>query len=339
MMRKPFLTALVFAAASLLATTSCSSEAAQSAPEVHPTAAITLYLDWHPCAQFAGFLTAFQNGYYRAEGLDITITPADEAMDPFALIAHTTNTIGISEADSLLSERAKGVDIRAFATMMQTTPFSLFTLKESGLTTFKSLKGKRIGLYGDGRRAIDELINFNHMANNDVTLADIPFSLDPLITGQVDAMQGYTIDEGVRLKMQHHPVNTISMADNGYVSYAEVLFASSALVHQHPETLVRFLRATRKGWEYAAAHQAETATMIVAKYLPTSSFEEQSQSLALTIPLLNAETHDHRFGQMQPATWQKSFAMFQKYQAKDAKIAPADLVDYSILEKIDGKKP
>ncbi len=336
-MSKPRLAAFIFAVAALLAPIT-SPASATHAPAAKPhRLPITLYLDWHPCAQFAGFLVAYQRGYYQAEGLQITITPADEAMDPFALIAHSSNRIGISEADSLLAERAKGIDIRAFATLMQTTPFSLFTLKNSGLTTFKSLKGKRIGLYGDGRRAIDELLNFNQMAANDVTLVNIPFSLDPLISGQVDAMQGYTIDEGVRLNLQHHPVNTISMAENGYVSYAEVLFSSAALIHQHPDTLVRFLRATRRGWDYAAAHQAETARMIVEKYLPTSSIQEQSQSLALTLPLLNAETHDRLYGQMQPATWQKTFAMFQKYQAKDSTLAPADLVDYSILHRIDSK--
>ncbi len=299
--------------------------------------ALEIQLDWHPCAQFAGILVAVQNGYYRQQGLEVSVTAADAAMEPFARISQSTDTIGISEADSLLVEAAKGTPIQAFATMMQTTPFSLLTLRTSGLTTFQSLKGKRIGLYGDGRRAINELLHYNGMTLADVTLVDIPFSLDPLIQGQVDAMQGYSIDEAVRLNLSHHPVNVIPMSASGYISYAEVLFAGKAMIQQHPDTLVRFVRATRQGWLWAKAHPRKTAQMIVEKYLPESSVEEQSESLAQAIPLLDAETHDSRIGAMQPETWRQSIAMFERFQGGGKNVTADDLVTYSILRRLDGR--
>jgi NitT/TauT family transport system substrate-binding protein len=296
---------------------------------------LTVQLDWKPSAQFAGILVAIQNGYYRREHLHITVRAADTAMAPFAQIANSSNIIGVSEAEPLIAERAKGIQIRAFATMMQATPFSLFTLKQSGLTTFASLHGKRIGLYGDGRRAIEELLRFNRMTEKDVTLVEIPFSLDPLLKGQIDAMQGYTVDEAVRLNMAHHAINILPMAENGYVSYAEVLLTSPTLIAGHPDELVRFLRATRDGWAWAAAHQNETARMIIAKYMPGRSLEEQRLSLAQTIPLINAETHAGRYGEMRRETWDRCLAVFLRDKHLKPPLTQNDLVDYSILNKLD----
>ncbi len=308
---------------------------AAAQPPPPPPDAITVQLDWLPSAQFAGVLLAQARGYYRAQNLRVTILPSDSDMEPFARIAAASNIVGISEADSLLVERARYPQLRAFATMMQSTPFCLITLKQSGLTTIPSLRGKRIGLHGDGHRTIDELLHYNGMTLSDVTLVDIPLSLDPLISGQVDAIQGYTNDEVVRLTLAHHPVNIIPMASNGYVSYAEVLFTSAAMLQQKPDALLRFLRATRQGWQAAAANPHKTAVWLVRTYLPHGSIPEQEQSLLQVIPLLNAETHDSRNGQMNPATWDKSLAMFHKYQSAEATFTAADLVDYSILNRLD----
>lgn len=307
-------------------------------PAAPPVAHLTVQLDWKPSAQFAGILVAIQKGYYQREHLDVTVRAADTAMAPFEQISKSTDIIGVSEAEPIIAERAKGIDIRAFATMMQATPFSLFTLKDSGLTTFTSLRGKKIGLYGDGRRAIEELLRFNHMTEKDVTLVEIPFSLDPLLKGQVDAMQGYTVDEEVRLDMAHHPVNVIPMSENGYVSYAEVLFTSPAAIALDPDRLVRFLSATRLGWAWAAAHQDETAKMIIAKYLHDGSLEEQRLSLAQTIPLINAETKDNRYGEMREDTWDRCISVFERDKNPATPLTQKDLVDYSVLKSLDASK-
>jgi ABC-type nitrate/sulfonate/bicarbonate transport system substrate-binding protein len=239
------------------------------------TMPLTVQLDWQPTAQFAGILVAKEQGFYAAEGLDVKILGADAATNPVEAVAAHANWIGVAEADVLLAGIANGKHVKAFATMMQSTPFALLTLKESGLTSIKSLKGKTIGLHDDGEKAIDVLLQFNGMTRRDVTTRSIPYSDEPLLNGSVSAMQGYVIDEAVRLEMEHHAVNIIPMSANGYVCYAEVLFAADTLLRTNPDAVVRFVRATGRGWEYAAAHPEETAKMIVERYMPSASFVER----------------------------------------------------------------
>lgn len=298
---------------------------------------LTVQLDWKPTAQFAGILVAKQQGFYRDAGLDVTVLSDDGTSTPSVnrVTQHAndaTGWIGITEADLLLAGVANGMPLKAFATMMQTTPFALLTLKTSGLTTMRSLKGKTIGLHDDGEKAVDVLLQFNDMKRSDVNIIKIPYTNEPLLTGKVAAMQGYVIDEAVRLQMEHHPVNIIPMGDNGYVSYAEVLFTPTNYLHTHIDALARFVRATGKGWAYAAAHPDETAHMIVAKYMPESSVEEQRASLLAVIPLLSTESPN--FGAMRPDTWARSIDMFERYKLVDRKLSATEAVDDSVLEKL-----
>ena len=313
---------------------SCAAHA--QVPRLSP---LTVKLDWKPTAQFAGLLAAKQQGYYTAEGLDVTLVADDgnagdqPSVKIVAAHAHgSTPWVGITEADELLSGRADGLPLQAFATIFQTTPFALLTLKSSGLTSIKSLRGKTIGLHDDGEKALDVLLQFNGMTRQDVHVLRIPYTLDPLIKGQADAIQGYTIDEAVRLEMEQHPINIIPMAANGYVSYAEVLFTPTSVLRDHPQELTSFLRASAKGWRYAADHPDETAAMIVSKYMPDSSFAEQRASLLAVLNLLYTESP--QFGMMQSDTWTKSIQMFETYKLVDRRLNAHDAVSYVVLDDL-----
>jgi hypothetical protein len=51
--------------------------------------------------------------------------------------------------------------------------------------------------------------------------------------------------------------------------------------------------------------------------------------------LLSAESS--HFGEMRPATWEKSLQMFERYKLVDRKLSAGDAVDYGVLTKLYGK--
>jgi NitT/TauT family transport system substrate-binding protein len=297
---------------------------------------ITLQLDWKANAQFAGPLVAKEEGWYQEAGLDVTIRPAEQNRDQVAEVANQPGWIGVGEADVLLVARSKGQPIKAFAAMFQTTPLVLMTLKSSGLKTFTDLRGKRIGLHSDSQKAIDVLLSFNHMARAEVTIVEVPYNLDLLLQGRVDAMQGYSVDEAVDLTLRGHPVNLIPMSENGYVAYAEVLFSNEKFLESDPNAIATFLSVTNRGWEHAVHDPGQTAKMIATKYLRGADPAYQEASLRAIEPLLNYETHDSRLGWMKPETWAASERMFNQYQILPMPVHAAELVDYRILKKLYG---
>ena len=48
---------------------------------------VTVQLKWLPQAQFAGYYVAAAKGYYKAEGLDVTIKPGGPDISPVQVIA------------------------------------------------------------------------------------------------------------------------------------------------------------------------------------------------------------------------------------------------------------
>lgn len=297
---------------------------------------ITLQLDWKANAQFAGPLVAKEAGWYREAGLDVTIRPADEHTDPVAEVVNHQGWIGVGEADVLLVARTKGQPIKAFATMFQTTPLVLMTLKSSGLNTFADLRGKRIGVHSDSQKAVDVLLSFNHLTRGDVSIVEVPYDLDLLLQGKVDAMQGYSVDEAIDLTLRGHPLNLIRVSENGYVAYAEVLFTTQTFLENNPKIIATFLSVTNRGWERAVREPSSTAKMIITKYLAGGDPAYQEASIRAIEPLLNYETHDSRLGWMNPKTWAASERMFHQYQILEVPVHVEGLTDYRILEALYG---
>jgi len=295
---------------------------------------LTVQLDWTYDAQFSGILMAKTKGFYQEAGLNVTVSPVDAPMNTSGIVESRDNYVGFAEADILLVDRAKGHHIKAFATTFQTSPFALITLKKSGLTSIASLRGKKIGLHGDGQKAIDIILQHNGMTRHDVQIVDVPYSLDPLISGQVDAMQGYVTDEVIQMELAHHPVNIIPFGENGYISYAEVMFASDACLQKHPDRLAAFLRATNRGWDFTFQHPEAAAKILVDTFHADGGVPAQLLELEKIHPLLTYETKDNRFGLMQPETWEKSLAMFRNNQFLAGPVQLSDVVDYSILKRV-----
>ena len=298
---------------------------------------ITLQLDWKANAQFAGPLVAKEAGWYQQAGLDVTIRPADEHTDPVAEVVNHPGWIAVGEADVLLVARTKGQPIKAFATMFQTNPLVLMTLKSRGLTTFADLRHKRIGLHSDSQKAVDVWLSFNHMTRADVSIVDVPYDLDLLLQGKVDAMQGYSVDEAIDLTLRGHPVDLIRMSENGYVAYAEVLFTTETFLENNPKTIATFLSVTNRGWQRAVSEPASAAKLIVTKYLAGGDAAYQEASIRAIEPLLNYETHDSRLGWMKSETWAASEQMFNQYQILETPAHAEGLVDYRILEALYGE--
>lgn len=293
---------------------------------------VTMQLDWKPNAQFAGLLVASEKGFYREAGLDVKILPVDGEMDTVGRVVTGEQWVGCAESHVLLAAKAKGAPIKAFGTMIQESPFALFSLKKSGIKTVKDMKGRVVGLHADGDKAIDVVLGTNGLQRSDVIIKKISYGLDPLLNGDCDIMQGYLVDEVVACEQRGIDINIIPMSEHGYTAYGQVYFTNEKFLADKPEVLQRFLAASNRGWEEAIREPAATAKMIVANYLPEAEVAYQEASLRRLIPVLTSE--DKRLGWMKEATWEEAARMFGKYRIVDRYVPPAELVTFQVLEAL-----
>ena len=264
---------------------------------------VVLRLKWVHQAQFAGFYAAVEQGYYEEAGLEVEIRPGGSDFPSVQMVASGSEHFGVTGADQILLGREKGVPVKALATIYRETPFVLFALKESGITSMEDLEGQRIGVKLGG----NEELTYRAMVNNagiDGSAVDempVKFDLSPLLTGQVKAWPGYVINEVLAAEALGHEVNVIKPQDYGINFYADTLFAKEELIEKDPELVRSFVQASMKGWEYALDNPEEAAEMGL-NYGENLKLEHEINMMNASIPLLQPDNRP--LGKMEESAWE-----------------------------------
>ncbi|WP_168120800.1 ABC transporter substrate-binding protein [Paenibacillus sp. HB172176] len=262
---------------------------------------VVLRLKWINQAQFAGFYIAKEKGYYEAAGLDVEIRPGGSDFPSVQMVSSGSEDFGVTGADQILSSREKGAPVVALSVIYRSSPFVLFTLKDSGITDMEGLVGKKVGVKLGG----NEELTYRAMlkkAGIDAKMDEmaVKYDLSPLLTGQVAAWPGYVINEVIAAQEQGQEVNIISPSDYGINFYADTLFTTEKMIKNDPETVKGFVQASMEGWQYAIEHPDEAAQITVNNG-DQLDLEHETKMMNASIPLLEADQGP--LGQMEESEW------------------------------------
>ncbi|MDE8344725.1 MAG: ABC transporter substrate-binding protein [Acidocella sp.] len=235
---------------------------------------LTLQLKWVTQAQFAGYYVAAAKGFYKAEGLDVTIKPGGPDVNPDQVLAGGGADVVVDWMPSALAARQKGLDIVNIAQVFQHSGMELTCRKDSGITSPADFKGKTLGVWFSGNEYpflswMAKLGYSTSGAHPDVTVLKQGFNVDPLLQKQAACISTMTYNEYYQLleagmkpsqlivfKYQNEGVATLE--DGLYVKGSEL--SDPAMVSK----LARFLKASKEGWVYADTHQAEAVKILLA---------------------------------------------------------------------------
>ena len=269
--------ALALTALALLA--GCGFAAKQSSPQSYsgPVAHVKLALDWTPNTNHTGIYIALKQGYYRANGIDLTLLPYSSAVTPEQLVATRQAEFGVSFTESVTAARAVGQPLVSIAAVFQHNTSALVTLKSSGLDSVAKLAGKRYAGFGAPyeQPVIQQVLACGGAANP--TFQNITTTLDPieaLKSGQFDFAWIYQGVEGVQAQHAGLALNVFSLNDYCMPDYySPVLITSASFIGQQPDVIRRFLKATAEGYTYAAQHPDDAASLLLAA-VPQGTFDD-----------------------------------------------------------------
>lgn len=252
--------------------------------------AVVMQLDWIYNAQFAGIYQALEQGYFSEKHLDVTIREVDRQQKTVQAVLGEPLAFGCAESNVLLKAHAGGAPIKALATMFQGSPLGWMVVSKLKIQTFADLAGKRVGIHPDGEKVIALMAKTAGIDPADFLLPHVGYDIDVLLSGEVDAMQAYSIDEFVKLQLATGGTGGIFMAkDLGYSAYSQVIFTTAEVVERHPILVRDFLEAVQRGWVYALDHKEETVKLILEKYNPALDRDYQLSSLAKIEELVRPE--------------------------------------------------
>jgi NitT/TauT family transport system substrate-binding protein len=245
---------------------------------------VTVQWGWIPDGHHAGFYVALEKGYYRARDLDVTFLPGGLDSNPIKTVVSKSADIGQAGGlEQIISARAQGLPILAFAAIHRDTPHALISLERNPIRSAADLPGKRIAVaYGDAA----ELLFKAYLAHagvdpKTITMEPFRFDLTPLINGRVDAITGFKTDQPVTLKEQGLNPVVLSYSSLGVRSYGYTFFTTEDFRAQHPDTVDAFYAASREGFEYAFAHPDEA--IAITKKALRSSFNDNSEKTKLQL--------------------------------------------------------
>ncbi|HZL03666.1 MAG TPA: ABC transporter substrate-binding protein, partial [Cellulomonas sp.] len=240
---------------------------------------VKLQLQWFTQAQFAGYYAALKQGYYKDEGLDVTIVEGGVDIVPQTVLADGSVDYAIAWVPKALASREQGAGITDVAQIFQRSGTLQVALAGSGIKTAADLKGKKVGNWGYG----NEFELFAGMTKagldpaTDVTLVQQQFDMNALLSGEIDAAQAMTYNEFAQVLEAENPAtgalytaadfSVIDWNAEGTAMLQDAIWANTEKLSSdtaYQETTVKFIKASLKGWIYARDNPEAARDAVVA---------------------------------------------------------------------------
>ena len=242
----------IASAAALTSSVAAPTVWAQSTPKLTP---LKFTLDFRVTGQTAPFFLAQHKGYYRDEGLDVTIDVGAGSVASITRIASGVYQMGLGDISSLVEFQSQSAGtplVQAVYQYYNRAPFVIIGRKDRGITSdFASLKGKRVAAAAveATRRAWPMVARKLRMPDDHFTWSTTDFSArdNVMVRGDVDAAT-YFHDSAVSLfaRMKTEELSILKYTDAGVNLYGNAILASNAMVTQNPGVVAAFLRATNR---------------------------------------------------------------------------------------------
>jgi NitT/TauT family transport system substrate-binding protein len=265
------------AAATALVLSGCSSTSTGPKTAAGLTK-VTLQLQWVPQAQFAGYYAALSQGYYKKEGLDVTIKPAGTDTVPITSVVKHQADYAISWVPKVLGSIEQGVGVTDVAQIYERSGTTQISFKDKDITTPAQLAGKKVGSWGFGNQW--ELFAGMQKAGVNTTsgikLVQQAFDMKGFLAGDIDAAQAMTYNEYAQVLETENPktgklytpddLNVINWNDDGTAMLQDAIWADTSKLQDkaYADQTVKFIKASIEGWIFARDNPQKAADIVTA---------------------------------------------------------------------------
>jgi len=268
---------------------------------------VKMLLDWVPNTNHTGLYVALENGYYKDEGLNVSIIQPPEGGSA-ELIAAEQGQFGIGYQEQITYARTtkSPLPVKAIAAIIQHNTSGFASPEEKDIKNPKDFEGKKYGGWGS---PMEEAMLKGIMDKNGADFSKLQIinigtaDFFTSVQRDVDFSWIYYGWDGVAAKLKGIPLNFIKLqdVDPELDCYTPVIMSSEKVLEKDPEMVRKFLRATAKGYEYAVENPEEAAGILL-KHAP-----EIDQQLAIESQKYLAGEYisdSKKWGEMRKEIWE-----------------------------------
>jgi len=248
---------------------------------------VTLQLKWVTQAQFAGYYVALENGFYEEEDLNVTIRAGGPDIAPPQVIAGGGADVIVEWMPAALAARENGLPLVNIAQPFKSSGMMLTCLAETGITGPEDFPGRTLGVWFFGNEYpflswMSTLGIPTDGGEDGVEVLRQGFNVDPLLQRQADCISTMTYNEYwqvIDAGISEDELVTFKYEDQGVATLEDGLYVMEDNLEdpEFVDKMARFVRASMRGWEWAAEN-VEEAAMIVLEYDDTGAQTEEHQT-------------------------------------------------------------
>ena len=291
--------------------------------------AIKFTLDWVFQGPTSPFLVALEKGYYKAEGLDVTMDPGQGSAGAVQRVATGAYQIGFADVNSTIEYNAKnpGKEVMCVFMAYDHAPFGVYALKKSGIKAPKDLEGKKLGapVFDASFRLFPAFAKLNGITKWEHVNLTPQLREQSLVQGTVDFISGHYFSS--ILDLEARGVKFDDIVALRYVDYGMDVYANGIVVApdmaKDEKAVKGFIAATVKAWkEVIADPKLGIAAAKKRDPLIDEALEMRRLQMSLEQNILTPWVKTNGMGDVDPARFARSVKLVSEAFGLPAAPAP-----------------
>jgi NitT/TauT family transport system substrate-binding protein len=282
---------------------------------------VILQADWYPQPEHGGFFTALAKGYYKEEGLDVTIVPLGPYLSVEKQLSSGAAQFGMGSSDKTLEGIADGQPLVAVAATLQRDPQGVMVRKNSPIHSFADLNGHTVAVK-TGSTWWEYMVKRYQL--NGVHEVPAMMNVANFVADPNYVQQAFATSEPYFAQKEGIETRVLLTSDAGYNPY-RVMLTTREFLAQHPDVVGKFVRASVRGWrEYL--NDPGPAHAMISKLNPalTPDWMQFSwKALRDGHFVTGDDVSGAQIGQMDPKRWGSMYEQLRDLKVIEKTIDPS----------------
>jgi NitT/TauT family transport system substrate-binding protein len=280
---------------------------------------VTVRMDWVVSAYHAPFYAGVKNGFFKDQGLDVTVQPGNGSANVAQAIGHGNGEFASVDGGTMMQLVAKGLPVKCVMGYFQRNPNGVIYADKSGIKKPTDLEGKTLALSnGDAPSAL--LPAFAKATGLDLSKVNVvntsPAAKNAsVISGKADADVTYAFQGVPIIRAGGVPAHSFDYADYGVNVPGLCVIARVDYIKQHPDIVKKFVAGTQKAIGWAKDHPQQSIDIL------TEMNQNTDVDAKTALPILVAgfkllhtkNTQDKPIGVMARQDWADAEQLLAKY--------------------------
>jgi NitT/TauT family transport system substrate-binding protein len=226
---------------------------------------VKFILDFISLGRHAPWYVALGKGYFKEEGLNVSIMPSKGTADAIRSVVSGIADIGFIDIPSLVASGSAGGAVKIVAVNYQKPPYCVFTLDPgANVTEPKQLANLEFGSSTSSflPRIVQAFMEMNGVDSKTLKVVNIDGAarVPMLAARKIPSIDQFIMSEpAIRRAVTDAKPKCLFLGDFRLDIYSNSIGTTEEYLTKNPDVVKKFVRAALRGWQYALAHPQEAA--------------------------------------------------------------------------------